>query len=171
MAFILWKWQSQDICSVIDLFWSHREVDFKSGEDKRILAFWEFCYGKIIGNEDGNREILSDLNLLAVFLKTIDSKSKDWLGQSAPYVEERHHSYFFLESLDRLADASPKEVGEVYVVMLSGNALPLYEESSIKSIVEKIYKAKEKTLANQICDRYTRSGAEFLKELYEKYNR
>ncbi len=171
MAFILGKWQSQDICSVIDLFWSHREVDFKSGEDKRIIAFWEYCCGKIKGNEDGNREILSDLNLLAVFLKTIDSKSKDWLVQSVPYVEERHHSYFFLESLDRLADASPKEVGEVYVAMLNANALPLYEEGNIKSIVEKIYKAKEKSLANQICDRYTRSGAEFLKDLYEKYNR
>ena len=47
----------------------------------------------------------------------------------------------------------------------------LYEEGNIKSIVEKIYKAKEKSLANQICDRYTRSGAEFLKDLYEKYNR
>lgn len=171
MAHILEGWQSQDISSVIDLFWSHREVDFKSGEDKRILAFWEYCYSKIKGNGDANREILSDLNLLAVFLKQIDSKTKDWLIQSAPYVEERHHSYFFLESLDRLADASPKEVGEVYVALLNANALPLYEEGNIKSIVEKIYKAKEKSLANQICDRYTRSGAEFLKDLYEKYNR
>jgi hypothetical protein len=170
MAFILGKWQSQDICCVIDLFLSHREVDFKNGEDKRILAFWEYCYDKIKGSEDGNREILSDLNLLAVFLKTIDSKSKDWLVQSVPFVEERHHSYFFLESLDKLADVNPKEVGEVFVAMLNGNALPLYEEKNIQSIVEKIYKAKEKALANQICDRYARSGAEFLKDLYEKYN-
>ncbi len=171
MGFILGKWQTQDICSVIDLFWSHREVDFKNGEDRRILALWEYCYGKIKGNEDGNREVLSNLNLLAVFLKTIDSKSKEWLVQSVPYVEERHHSYFFLESLDKLADVNPKEVGEVYVAMIDGNALPLYEEGNIKSIVEKIYKAKEKSLANQICDRYARSGAEFLKDLYEKYNR
>ena len=170
MAFILEKWQSQDICCVIDLFWSHREVDFKNGEDKRILAFWEYCYDKIKSNEDSNGEILSDLNLLAVFLKAIDSKSKDWLVQSVPYVEERHHSYFFLESLDKLADVNPKEVGEVYVAMIDANALPLYEEKNIQSIVEKIYKAKEKALANQICDRYARSGAEFLKELYEKYN-
>jgi len=177
MANIIEGWEPQDICSVIDLFWSHREVDFKSGEDKRILAFWEYCYGKIKGNEDANRDVLSNLNLLAVFLKQIDSKAKakakakDWLIQSVPYVEERHHSYFFLESLNRLADASPKEVGEVYEAMLDANVLPLYEEGNIKSIVEKIYKAKERSLANKICDRYMRSGAEFLKDLYEKYHR
>lgn len=171
MAYILDVWQSQDICSVIDLFWSHREVDFKNGEDQRILAFWEYCYSKIKDNEQAHRTILSDLNLLATFLKKIDSKSKDWLIQSAPYVEERHHAYFFLESLDRLADTNPKEVGEVYLAMLEGNALPLYEESNIKSIVEKIYKEKEKSLANKICDRYSREGHEFLNDLYEKYNR
>jgi len=66
-------------------------------------------------------------------------------------------------------NTSPKEVGEVYVVMLDGNAMPLYEESNIQSIVEKLYKANEKALANQICDRYTRTG-EILKGLYEKYN-
>lgn len=171
MAYILQKWKSRDISSVIDLFWSHREVDFKNGEDQRILALWEYCYSKIKDNEQVHRAILSDLNLLATFLKKIDSKSKDWLIQSAPYVEERHHAYFFLESLDRLADTNPKEVGEVYLAMLEGNALPLYEESNIKSIVEKIYKAKEKSLANKICDRYSREGHEFLNDLYEKYNR
>lgn len=171
MAYILGKWQLPDISDVIDLFWSHREVDFKNGEDQRILAFWEYCYNRIKGNEDSHQNISSDLNLLAVFLKQIDAKSKEWLIQSAPYVEHRHHAYFFLESLNRLADTNPKEVGEVYMAMLDGNALPLYEESNIQSIVEKLYKAKEKSLANQICDRYTRAGPEFLKDLYEKYNR
>jgi len=168
MVCILEKWQSQDICSVIDLFWSHREVDFKSGEDKRILSFWEYCYSKIKGNEYANREILSDLNLLAVFLKQIDAKSKDWLIQSAPYVEERHHGYFFLESLDMLADTNPKEVAEAYVAMLK-RAMPLYEETNISSIVEKIFKANEKTLAIQICDHYIKEGPEFLRGLYDKY--
>lgn len=171
MAYILEKWQSPDISDVIDLFWSHREVDFKNEEDQRIFAFWEYCYNRVKGKENTHQNVLSDLNLLAVFLKQINGKSKDWLVQSAPYVEHRHHAYFFLESLDRLVDMNPKEVGEVYMAMLDGNALPLYEESNIQSIVEKLYKARETLLANQICDRYTRAGLEFLKDLYEKYNR
>ncbi len=170
MAYILEKWQVQDMSSVIDLFWSHREVDFSNGEDQRILAFWEYCNNKIKGKEKENHVILSDLNLLTVFLKQIDPKTKEWLIQSAPYVEERHHSFFFLESLDKLARKSPKEVGEVYMAMLDGNVLPLYEELNIKSIVEEIYKAEEKSLANRICDRYSRAGFEFLNDLYEKYN-
>lgn len=170
MAYILQKWESRDISSVIDLFWSHREVDFKNQEAQRILAFWDYCYNKIKGDEESNRDVLSALNLLAVFFKQIDPKSKEWLLQSAPYVEERHHSYFFLESLDRLVDTNPKEVGEVYVAMLK-RALPRYEEAKISSIVEKIFKVNEKTLANAICDRYMREGIEFLKGLYEKYNR
>ena len=34
----------------------------------------------------------------------------------------------------------------------------------------KIYKANEKSLANQICDGYSREGHDFLKGLYEEYN-
>jgi len=169
IAYILQNWESQDISSMIDLFWSHREVDFKNQEDQRILAFWEHCYNKIKGNEDANQEILSDLNLLAVFLRQIDPKSKEWLLQCAPYVEKRHHAYFFLEYLDKLATTSPKELGEVYFAMI-GKTLPLYEEANIRSVVEKVFNANEKVLANQICDRYTREGVMFLKDLYDKYN-
>lgn len=164
------RWESRDMCDVIDLFWQHRDEDLKGDEARKIRDFWKCCFEKIKGHEADDIDILSDLNLLAAFLPEIDSESKAWLMQSAPYVEHRRHSYFFLESLDRLADTNPKDVGDIYVAMVNQDVVPRYEEENIRSIVEKIYKAGEKSLANQICDRYKRGGDEFLQDLYDANN-
>ncbi len=170
-AEILRRWESQDVCDVVGLFWAHREAGLKDDEVQKIRNFWQYCFDKIQGKESSCQDILSDLNLLAVFLSEIDFQAKQWLMQSAPYVDHHHHSYFFLESLDRLADTNPKDVAEIYVGMVNHDVVPRYKEENIYSIVKKIYKAGEKTLANQICDSYKRRGDDFLSDLYDKYNK
>ena len=167
-AKILGAWQDEDVCDVIGLFWSHREVEFKNSEDRHILEFWNYCYEKIKGRESEKQGVLSDLNLLAVFLKEITPESKEWLLQCVPYVEYRYHSTFLLEYLDRLADVSPQDVGEVCLAMLK-NTIPTFKEENIKSIVTKLYKSGKNGLADQICDRYGRAGHEFLREIYDHY--
>ena len=99
----------------------------------------------------------------------LTDEQKQWLLQCAPYVDERHHSAFFLEYLDRLVDSNSKEIREIFLAMLE-KTIPTYKEENIRSIVEKLYKAKEKVFANQICDRYGRAGYEFLRDLFDKYN-
>lgn len=162
---ILEIWKPEDISDVIGLFWAHRDVEFKKNENSRILDFWKFCYNHIKGKESQNEEILSDLNLLAVFLKKIDEESKKWLLQSVRYVEKRYHATFLLEYLDRLADVSPKEVGEIYVEMLK-ETKPTFEEKNVKSVVLKLYKSGNTALADQICVVYVQAGHDFLRTAY-----
>lgn len=167
--YFLAKWDLKYLTAVIDIFWGYRNDINMSPYKMRICDFWRACMENINGHENENTKLLSDLNLLAVFLDEIDAEKKQWLIKTAPYVGEEFHSSFFLEYLDKLADRNPKEVGEIFLVMLE-KLVPDFREENIKSIVEKIYKADEKHLANQICDKYARKQYGFLIELYNKYD-
>jgi hypothetical protein len=169
--YILEKWNPDDIEEVISLFWAHRDAQLEGDQKERIFEFWRYCFNRTKGKEDENKDILSDLNLLAVFLDQLQTEHVDWLKQSAKYVEERYHSSFLLEYFDKLADTNSKDVGNVFLIMLE-KSIPWYKQENIQSIVEKIYKAGFKNeIANPICDKYARAGFEFLTTIYKKYNR
>lgn len=167
---IIEEWREADIADVINLFWQHRDADLQNDHKERIFDFWRYCYERIAKNSDkGNEELLSDLNLLAVFFDEITDQNKMWLLQSAPHVEKRWHSTFLLEYLNRLAEANPQAVGEIMMAMLE-KTTPNYQEEHVISIVETLFKKGRKASANDICDRYGRAGFEFLRPIYEKYN-
>jgi hypothetical protein len=169
-AEILKQWRQTDISEVVSFFWMLRDARPKIKTQKRILDFWKWCYKKIDGNEESNRKILSDLNLLTVFLKAISKEHKEWLFQSAPYVDEAHHSSFFLEYMDRLVNHNPREIAEVYLKMLTGT-VPTYKESDVRSIVKKLYESGLTQQANAISNEYARRGLpELLRDLFDQNN-
>lgn len=165
------KWNQEQISKMIHFFWAQRDgIDEQEEIRSRILAFWRVCFHKCKGHESENEKILSDLNLLAVFLKGIDAEQKSWLLQSVPYSEVHFHIGFFTEYLNHLADTNPLDVAEIFLTLLD-HSIPTYKEETIQSIVEKIYKAGGREQAGRICDKYGRAGAEFLREIYEKFHR
>jgi hypothetical protein len=164
------EWRENDISEIIRFFWMLRKEDLKAQTRDVILNFWRQSYQKIKRREEANCEILSDLNLLTAFLTDFSDEQKEWLLQAAPYVDERHNSSFFLEYLDGLAYTNPAAVAEIMIKILTRTA-PWYKEESIRSIVEKLYKAGEKAKANEICDAYARKGNyDLLRDLHGKYN-
>lgn len=168
--YILDKWQANNIEEIISLLWVHRDAELSCEQKERIFDFWRHCFNRMRGRENENKTILSDINLLTIFLDLSTNEQKNWLFQSAPFVEERYHSSFFLEYLDKLADSNPKAVGEIFLALLN-KVVPSFKDENIRSIVEKIYKAGLKNeIANPICDKYARSGFEFLTDIYKKYN-
>ena len=167
---VLRQWRKDDLEDIVSLFWSHRDAELDCEQKGRIFDFWRYCFVHIKGHEDEYKEILSDLNLLAVFFDKLQGEQKEWIQQSILYVEDRYHSAFLLEYLDKLADANPKEVGEVFAVMLQ-KCTPSYKQENIQSTVEKLFKAELKNdIANAICDKYAREGFDFLTEIYKRYN-
>lgn len=169
-AEILKQWRQTDISEVISFFWMLRDAKPKINTQKRILEFWKWCYKKIDGNEESNSKILSDLNLLAVFFKAISKEHKEWLLQSAPYVDQAHHSSFFLEYMDRLVNQSPREIAEIYLKMLT-RTVPTYKESDVRSIVKKLYESGLTQQANAISNEYARRGLpDLLRDLFDQNN-
>jgi hypothetical protein len=170
-AEILQKWQAEDFSEIISLFWNNRD-ELKSKEKlcKLILEFWQWCYENLKDRERENASILSDLNLLTVFLTDISDEKKGWLMQSAPYAEDNYHSFRFLEYLNTLAEQNPEAIADVYVNILN-RILPTNRGDAVYSIVEKLYKAGLKDKANFIANEYARKGyPDLLRDLYEQYN-
>lgn len=170
IARIFNDWQQEDIVKIVSFFWEqHLDDKLKSETIARILSFWKRCHQRILGREEENAVVLSELNLLTCVLKQITEEQKYWLLQSAPYVEEHHHSMFFIEYLDKIADGHEQIIAEIYLKMLS-KTKPLYPDTNIRSIVEKIFKAGFKEKAGLICNEYFGANHQLLREIYYRYN-
>jgi hypothetical protein len=179
------KWDTEQIIAVIDIFWGQRGRIKEDGENQfvdRILDFWRKLFEHYKTREDNtytieDKQILSAVSRLAVFLPFIDDKYVEWLKLSAPYVAIENNSWFFIEYLDMLKDKgeiniTAKYIGEIYLEMINdGQYLPEFPEDHIKSIIEYLF-IKESPSANarQICDQYLRNQVMLIKGICEKYN-
>lgn len=102
----------------------------------------------------------------------INLENFEWLKISAPFVDLGYHSSFFIEYLNNLKGKgqSINFLGKVYLKMLK-NATPDFRQEHILSIVEFLYMNGKKDDADKICDIYARLGFNFLRYLYDRYNK
>jgi hypothetical protein len=63
-----------------------------------------------------------------------------------------------------------KYIGDIYLGMLD-KITPDFDKKHIRSIVEFLYNAGAQEYANKICNIYGSRGPEFLRDIYEKYNK
>ncbi|WP_028841798.1 hypothetical protein [Thermodesulfobacterium hveragerdense] len=105
-------------------------------------------------------------------MQEINEENLKWLEISVLCVDVGYHLSFFIEYLNHLKDKgqSVKFIGKVYLKMLK-NSTPYYREKNIKSIVKFLYQKGKKEEANAICNIYFSREYEFLRELYERYNK
>jgi hypothetical protein len=180
------QWRFQDIIEMISYLWTQREylvekeidnsqanqVELVNKQRARILDFWEYIFNVLSNKEEfteSEERIASDLARLSCYLETIDDKNIEWLKLSAKYVEKNFNATFFIEYLLRLCDVSVSQVGIVFLEMLEHNT-PIYHQDHIRSIVTKLYEAKETETANRICNIYGSRHVDFLRDIYEQYN-
>jgi hypothetical protein len=166
--YVLNKWNHDDMHHIIWFLWTQREnVDPAFRE--RIHKFWRWVANSVEGHEDENKDVLSDLGPLAVFLEKIGEDEKQLLMQSVPYAGLQHHGTFVVKYLDSLADLNPKAIADVFLKMIE-TFLPDYPEEHVQSLVTKFYEAGLLIEANTICDKYRASMHEFLGDVYARFN-
>ncbi len=186
---LLGRWDTSQIKEMIGFFWMQRreqeqeqsiEDEERTKIENKIIDFWRWVHEnkykekqKKLNNED--KKILSELCNLTVFLPEINSENFDWLKISALYVDVSFHSSFFIEYLNELKDKkqSINFVGKVYLEMLK-NTTPDFREENIHSIVKYLYDSKVNEQieeAENICEIYVSREYEFLRQLYEEYNK
>lgn len=72
----------------------------------------------------------------------------------------------FTDNLIRLLEQNPRVIGDVYLLIAEKDEYPFAREKSIIKLVEKLYLANEKEIANKICRVYANNGMLFLRDLY-----
>lgn len=188
---ILNKWRPIQVKEIIGYFWMQRDWLVKTIQDDveiteteeirkykdRIIAFWRWVYKnkykEKVDISDENKEILSELSKLSIFLLKIDTESFEWLKLSALYVDFGFNASFFIEYLDHLKDKDEKAgtyTGEIFLEILK-NSTPDFDQKHIGSIVEYLYSTDRKEIADEICNTYGARGFEFLRDIYDKHHK
>ncbi len=182
---VLWKSQNHtQILELIFYLWTQRE-NLKDSEldlkmKSRIIDFWRKVYKKYKDKGSltkNDKEILSDMVKLIVYLPEINEENFQWLLLSCPYAEEHYNSAFLIEYLNILKDKGDKEItarriAEIFLKILNVFK-PYYDEADIRSIVEYLYSLNYMditSLANKICNEYAKAGVGIVTEIYKKYN-
>lgn len=188
---LLERWQMSEIKTIIRFFWMERKYlveNIKNGTKaepteetvkikEKIINFWRWIYENKYkryqeeesGLTDDDKKILSELSLLTVYLPEINEENSKWLELSARYVE---NSAFFIEYLNRLKDKgnSADFIGDVYLRMLEKQT-PDFRQEHIIEIVDYLYQQGKKRQADEICNTYGERGYDFLKDVWQKYNK
>jgi hypothetical protein len=179
---VLDGWKPIQISDIVSFLWSQQRYlrEGPEGDKKiveRIISIWRWIYENKYKDKsqsditEDDKLILSDLGRLAVFLPHIDKEYAKWLMLPAPYANENYNASFFIESLDKFEDReSLGYVGRIFLKMLD-HFIPDFDQKHICSIVEKLYKNNYKEDADNICNIYGMKGYEFLRDLYERYNK
>jgi hypothetical protein len=167
---------------VVSFFWSNQKYigDEKEESKKivdKIISCWKWIYDnkyKTKLKEDisaDDKKILSTLGKLTIFLPHINEEYSQWLLLAVPYANEGFYSSFIIEYLDKFDDTqSIGYAGKIFLKMLE-HFITDFRQEHIRSIVEKLYTNKFKEDADNICNIYGMKGYEFLRDLYEKYNK
>jgi len=185
----LWnKWDPKQIMSLIFYFWTQREsLSEREGESEldksmrtRIINFWREVYKKIKDKDEilkNDKEILSEITKLIIFLPRFDEENYKWIMLSAPYVQEHYNSAYLLECINKLKDKgdpifTAQKIGSIFIEMMK-TFKPDFDVEDIRSIVDFLYKVNDlevKKLVNSICDEYAKNNIEIVTDIYNKYN-
>jgi len=187
---ILDKWNLSQIKEVIGWFWMQRDFITEPIEEKKkleetvrmgkmrelIIDFWRWVYQNRYKEKEQlkeeDKEILSELSKLTVFLEKIDGENYEWLKLSAPYIHVDFNAPFFLKYLNNLKDKNKdagEYVGKIFLEILKIST-PDYDQKDIRSIVEYLYISGLENSTDDICDKYAKKGFEFLRDIYERYH-
>jgi hypothetical protein len=141
-----------------------------------IIDFWRWVYQNKYKEKERlkeeDKEILSELSKLTVFLEKIDGENYEWLKLSAPYIHVDFNAPFFLKYLNNLKDKNKdagKYVGEIFLEILK-KSTPDYDQKDIRSVVGYLRTSGFKEYAEGICKIYGTRGFEFLRDIYENYH-
>jgi len=164
-------WDVETIDDIIMFFWMQRK-DSKPSDTAKAVAFWKTVaahYEQKTALSIEDKKMLSRLARLSLYLNSIDADALGLLKLTAKYADRDYETPILVENLDRLADNSPRNVGEVFLEMLNNDVFPDYERKHITSAVDKIYRAGEYDLGKSICNMYLQRGYEFLREMFDRY--
>jgi len=169
LAAILTQFDASDIHEIVRFFWGIHGEQLTSEQVEKILAVWRLCMSRIDEGRTDHHGILSDLGLLTVFLKEISDEQERWLLKIAKFIGASHNTEFFVEYLEKLADKSPRQVGEITLKIVQHNK-PYYDfENRYESIVSKLLKGPWHKLGEELCNQPNLMDVEGIGKAYSEY--
>lgn len=154
---------------LVHFFWRQRN-NLSPKVKAKVLPTWRALYESLSQKDDVEKyeEVLSRLSGWVALVDEINAEVQKWLKMSTQYIRGLTDSAFFVEELLPHVRKTPREVGEIYLGMLTHNVYPYHDQEHIQEIVSVLYSTEHKEIADQICNLYGEAGFDFLRSLYDE---
>lgn len=123
-------------------------------QDKIKIIWREICSTYEEDNSEDAKEIFINLNAWFVFLNKIVKKDMELLKHTVRHIEQDHQAYTLMMEMAKLSENYPKEIYEIYKVIIENKIYPTYEEEDIKKILSNLGKRDKIEIVN----RYRENG-------------
>lgn len=109
------------------------------------------------------QKIMSQMCGFIGLVKKLDTEAVTLAKRSLKYIEKEYNLLHVAENLLMHVDASPKEVGEVFLALIEEDLFPTFEEPKLLRVIERLYESGLKAVADQICNGYLAKNIEFVR--------
>lgn len=156
--------------SIITYFWSPRSI-FDQKEKEKLAPLWKkiFSVCKDLSDAETDRYILSGCSKWVKNILTIDDELFECL-MFTTHIINQEDRYFFIEGLSVHINSQTEIVAKILNELFTQEVSYDISRGKIGDMVEVIYEAGYKELADNICLLHGEKDILFLRELYSKYN-
>lgn len=164
---------ARDLLS-FNYFFNHREGPIPKSYKKHLVSVWasvtQIALAKSKHTPEYKRVLSNGIRLLPL-VDSLDEETFQLARHAIMHAGEEFNYLLVPEYLNTHIERSPRLVAELFVEMVRAKCFPDHEKELVKAIVEKIYEAGLKPLGNEICNAYFANNIEFLRPIFEKYNK
>jgi len=139
---------------------------------EKVCKLWPKLAELIDVETRSGKKLASDLCHWIAYVEQIDGERMNWLTFIAPYADESHNSYIFIENLARLSEGQPFEANELWNKLLERSS-PDYPEDAIRQIIQNLVRNGSEGIraARNTVSKYLKYGndcpAQWLREVLD----
>lgn len=162
--------EDPDLLYQVVRFYQMIRSQLKPKLELKLREIWKVVFAIAIKHaaNPGFQKIMSQMSGFIGLVKDLDAEAVGLAKGALKYIEKEYNLLHVAENLLKHADESPKEVGEIFLALIQEDLFPTYEETKILTIIEKLYKANLRAVADQICNGYLAKNIEFVRPIYLK---
>jgi hypothetical protein len=178
----------EHLSAVVHFFLEQSDKLKESDEPKKVEAYekvkvkvrptWRGLFQILSQNSDVDayQQVLGPLSGWLELIDTIDAEVLSWVKESVKYIGKLPGYGMvlsrFIKSLRKHAPRTPQLVGEIYLQIPQRIMWDLQvEKDDIIATVHILYNNGDKDIADAICNRFGKIEVDFLRPIYEEYQR
>ena len=166
-----------NLLSAMVYFFSRRADNLSEKMKVKVMPAWRALF-KVLSQHSNKAAYQNVLVSLLGWLGLIDKMDAEvltWVKLSTKYIDRSSQPVnleLFVQALLKKAPGMPKEIGEIYLGIPANVLSRLWPGTpEITQTVQIVYDKQHKKIADAICNRFAEAGFDFLRELYEEYQR
>ena len=162
------------------VYFFFRRADNPSEKVKmKVIPAWSALFEVLSqhSNEVAYQKFLSPLSGWLGLIDKIDTEVLEWVKVSIRCIDQLPGYALTLsnviKALQKHVSITPKKVGEIYLEIPESELrfLEQTQKNEVEETIRILYKKGHKNIADAICNRFGEMGTDFLRPVYEEYQR